>query len=356
MPLRRLSVCVLSRDSFRRRVPSARSCHAPRSVRPRCFSQPRRFIPRHTEQVCCTLLPAMGFATFQAAAAWLGSPSRATASSACGQATIPSGAQPFEAFPSPAAPVASPRPMPSRRCRSHRHPLPTAHAPKLGCTFADESTSGPCSAVESVASSAARTLLCCPMLPWVFPSEVAVSWRLTWTCGGRPRLRRLHTFHERLPKEPRRGQRTSPDGQLVSSRPSPPRSRRSCGVVGRASTGLAGMSTEWFHPHRLESHRRAEALLCSSAGRSQAPKRPPPAHQAARCREPKPAASHRPIPDRSRRSRRIAAPCPWVSLADPEGPPRSARGFRSTLPKDRRALPGPARGTEVPLARPSQTA
>jgi len=48
----------------RERRPSVRICHNPDSFRPCRFSRLRRFSPRFALQVCCTLLPAMGFATF----------------------------------------------------------------------------------------------------------------------------------------------------------------------------------------------------------------------------------------------------------------------------------------------------
>ena len=44
--------------------PSARRCHPPDSFRPCRSSRLRRFAPPSTLQVCCTLLPIMGFATF----------------------------------------------------------------------------------------------------------------------------------------------------------------------------------------------------------------------------------------------------------------------------------------------------
>jgi len=53
----------LASEFFR---PSARGCQVPDSFRPCCSSQLRRFSPRNASQVCCTLLPTMGFATFQA--------------------------------------------------------------------------------------------------------------------------------------------------------------------------------------------------------------------------------------------------------------------------------------------------
>jgi hypothetical protein len=47
-----------------RHPPSARSCQAPDSFRPCRSSRLRRFSPPGTLQVCCALLPIMGFATF----------------------------------------------------------------------------------------------------------------------------------------------------------------------------------------------------------------------------------------------------------------------------------------------------
>jgi hypothetical protein len=47
-------------------LPSARSCQPPGSFRPCRSSRLRRFAPPRTFQVCCTLKPIMGFATFQA--------------------------------------------------------------------------------------------------------------------------------------------------------------------------------------------------------------------------------------------------------------------------------------------------
>jgi hypothetical protein len=46
-------------------VLSARGCQASHTGRPRRFTRPRRFAPLHTLQVYCTLLPVVGFATFQ---------------------------------------------------------------------------------------------------------------------------------------------------------------------------------------------------------------------------------------------------------------------------------------------------
>jgi hypothetical protein len=45
-------------------APSVRGCHLPDTFRPCCFSQLRRFAPPCTLQVCCALLPIMGFAMF----------------------------------------------------------------------------------------------------------------------------------------------------------------------------------------------------------------------------------------------------------------------------------------------------
>jgi hypothetical protein len=48
--------------------PSARSCQTPDSFRPCRSSRLRRFALLELLQVCCTLLPTMGFTTFQARA------------------------------------------------------------------------------------------------------------------------------------------------------------------------------------------------------------------------------------------------------------------------------------------------
>jgi len=47
------------------RSPSARSCHLPDSFRPCRSARLRRFAPPRTFQVCCALVPIMGFARFQ---------------------------------------------------------------------------------------------------------------------------------------------------------------------------------------------------------------------------------------------------------------------------------------------------
>jgi hypothetical protein len=131
--------------------PSARRCHSPGSFRPCRSSRLRRLAPPRAFQVCCTLEPIMGFATFQVRRASCGprpaglglSPSsdrtavRATLAGAppaapprplCPRAegerrgdqsrtgfrrTIPCGASPFGAFPSPTAAPRQP-PPPSR--------------------------------------------------------------------------------------------------------------------------------------------------------------------------------------------------------------------------------------------------
>jgi len=54
------------RPRERGQVPSARGCHTPNSFRPCRSSRLRRFSPRITLQVCCTLQPTMGFTTFPA--------------------------------------------------------------------------------------------------------------------------------------------------------------------------------------------------------------------------------------------------------------------------------------------------
>lgn len=49
----------------KRSPPSTRSCHSSSSFRPCRSSRLRRFTPLERLQVCCTLQPTMGFATFQ---------------------------------------------------------------------------------------------------------------------------------------------------------------------------------------------------------------------------------------------------------------------------------------------------
>jgi len=45
--------------------PSVRRCHFPNSFRPCRYSRLRRFTPPRAFQVCCALVPIMGFARFQ---------------------------------------------------------------------------------------------------------------------------------------------------------------------------------------------------------------------------------------------------------------------------------------------------
>lgn len=142
-----------------RQRPSARRCHPPNSFRPCRSSRLRRFAPLGAVQVCCTLQPTMGFATFRdlrsaphgviarippharpasppreglAGRRWV-SLSICTSEEALRDrvaqrtartvpGSVPGGATPFEAFPSPAA---VPR---------HRDPCPLAVGPSLRLT------------------------------------------------------------------------------------------------------------------------------------------------------------------------------------------------------------------------------
>jgi hypothetical protein len=75
--------------------PSARSCQPPGSFRPCRSSRLRRFPPPHALQVCCTLKPIMGFATFRVCQSVLYSrlslaPAEAVAN-LCLQASFPCG-------------------------------------------------------------------------------------------------------------------------------------------------------------------------------------------------------------------------------------------------------------------------
>jgi hypothetical protein len=139
----RASCCPVVRRLWGSRIrsrPSARRCHPSNAFRPCRFSRLRRLSPLSRLQVCCTLLPTMGFAMFQVQCfASLGSsrkergrapgdlllrrgavclrplpPSARTSEKvlALGASerwaltkpvTIPNGVSPFEAFPSPTA-------------------------------------------------------------------------------------------------------------------------------------------------------------------------------------------------------------------------------------------------------------
>lgn len=99
---------------------------------------------------------------------------------------VPSGATPFEVFPSAAAFSASPRSFPPRRCpvSAFRHP----HVfPRVSCVPPSlESTSRPCSTVESVAALRVSTQLC-PILPWASGLMTSHSLLVLASLRSRPR-------------------------------------------------------------------------------------------------------------------------------------------------------------------------
>jgi hypothetical protein len=129
----------------------------------------------HTLQVCCTLQPAIGFATFQKpAAVWLQS---RRPGSELHTRSIPDGDTPFEAFPSSAGHKQSPRLPAFTRMRFPRAVGPrylppyAAVLPRLCARWVPvSSTSGHCSAEESVTSQR-----CChrwsPVAPLGFISD-----------------------------------------------------------------------------------------------------------------------------------------------------------------------------------------
>jgi hypothetical protein len=82
-------------------LPSAWACHVPDSFRSRRSSRPQRFSPRATSQVCCTLQPVMGFASFQVGARDPKSP--------CVH-TLPRGVITLQSFPLAVSRIVSPRP------------------------------------------------------------------------------------------------------------------------------------------------------------------------------------------------------------------------------------------------------
>jgi hypothetical protein len=100
-PLRQYR-CRVSTPGWAEARPSARSCQTPDAFRPCRSSRLRRLTPPDTLQVCCTLHPAMGFATFPAR------PAPEPGGSSWGRA-FPSGATPYGVFPSAAGRGASPR-------------------------------------------------------------------------------------------------------------------------------------------------------------------------------------------------------------------------------------------------------
>jgi len=106
-------------------LPSARSCQPPSSFRPCRSSRLRRFALLDTLQVCCTLQPIMGFATFQGIARLSSRlPCATTSRRSSPQRGVGEryaehrhsrGASTLRSFPLADSRTASPRPMPSHR-------------------------------------------------------------------------------------------------------------------------------------------------------------------------------------------------------------------------------------------------
>jgi hypothetical protein len=146
--------------------PSARRCHFPDSFRPCRSSRLRRFAPPCTLQVCCTLLPIMGFATFPVRRLLLlgclsavehpaGSLTLRCAGPAClrpARAVPPESHRPagawarvagggglsrwrktLRSFSLASSRSVSPRPLPSRRCAPSR--LASGSLPVRGASF-----------------------------------------------------------------------------------------------------------------------------------------------------------------------------------------------------------------------------
>ena len=196
--------------------------------------------------------------------------------------TVPSGAQPFGAFPSTAAPVASPRPMPSRRLSNvaSRAASGASAVCRLFCRGRAD--------LRALFRCRVRCCLCCASATESARYSLGLSFQsarvrvLAWTCGGRPRLRRLRTL--------RRGA-ALPDGRLVIA-PVAAMLPKVHGVVERASTGHAGHEQVVFTPvwTLLNS---AEALLRLSAGSDLSPRRRCPALSGCAGHKPKLAAPRR---------------------------------------------------------------
>jgi hypothetical protein len=142
--------------------PSARSCHAPNMFRPCRSSRLRRFTPLDTQQVCCTLHPALGFATFPVC--FLSFARRLGA----GGLPFPVAPHPSKLSPSQQVAVRHRAPIPSRRCFRRPASVPPVLPRLVPGLFPVHSTSGLCSVAKSVASPPALPLARCPMLPWAW--------------------------------------------------------------------------------------------------------------------------------------------------------------------------------------------
>jgi hypothetical protein len=142
--------------------PSARSCQTPDAFRPCRSSRLRRLTPLDTLQVCCTLHPAMGFATFPVRSVPVARRREA------GGSPFPVAFYPSKFSPPQQAGLRHRAPIPSRRCSwflvAGPHVLPRL-APRPS---ASRSTSGHCSAAKSVASPPALPPTNCPILPWAW--------------------------------------------------------------------------------------------------------------------------------------------------------------------------------------------
>jgi hypothetical protein len=103
-------------------LPSTRGCQASCAGRPCRFSRLRRSAPTDSLQVCCTLLPILGFATLQARSFWIRAGSRCRSTSRLHHIrAVPVTPHPSKRSPRQKLCTVSPRPIPSRRCL--RRPL-----------------------------------------------------------------------------------------------------------------------------------------------------------------------------------------------------------------------------------------
>lgn len=182
-------------------------------------------------------LPAMGFATFRVVAAWRVSSSRATTTRTCGRPPSPVALSPSERSPRQQLLSRLRDRCPPAVCRTWRPGRRLAQAPSAVCSAADEPTSGPCSAAESVAVSAAQAPQSQPDTPLGFPFRVLVSASWPGPAGAGPGSGGCGPSEE--------GLRCRTGGW--SLRPSPPCSRR-CTVLSSEPQPATLATNKWSSP------------------------------------------------------------------------------------------------------------
>jgi hypothetical protein len=172
-------------------LPSTRGCQASCAGRPCRFSRLRRSAPTDSLQVCCTLLPIMGFATLQARELRIRVNSRCRSSTRRRRVrAVPVTPHPSKRSPRQKLCAASPRPIPSRRYL--RRPFTASHGAMLcGSCPSAGATSRSCSAAESVAATRRCHLIAARCSHGRFPSRLRL---LAAPRGPRSRVRGAPRF------------------------------------------------------------------------------------------------------------------------------------------------------------------